>query len=172
MPILRQFCSIREIYVTYGCLANPIYNHFFAMMTSNNDDNNEKRMAVVVTGDASLEQMSEQKKKKKNENIEVDLPISTVHQVIAPDPQKQWVKAWNDICQHNTTGKHYKPVEWQLKLITEDGFCDEMAYAAAGTHLESCNSCRGHDDNNVFMKNFFRCHPMHETIRNDHARRR
>ena len=43
-------------------------------------------MAAVVSGDASLEQMSECKKKKKNENIEVDLPISTVHQVIAPDP--------------------------------------------------------------------------------------
>jgi len=124
------------------------------MMTSNNDNNNEKRMAVVVSGDASLEPMSECKKKK-NEKIEVDIPISTVHQIIAPDPHKQWAKAWNDIRQHNTTGKYYEPVERQLKLITEDGFGDEMAYTAAGTHLESCNSCRCHDDNNVFMKNCF-----------------
>jgi len=46
-------------------------------------------------------------------------------------------------------------VEWQLKLITEDGFCDEMAYTAAGTHLESCNSCCCDDDNDVVMKNCF-----------------
>jgi len=89
-------------------------------------------MAAVVSGDTSLEPMSECKKKK-NGNIEVDIPIPTVHQIIAPDSRKQWVKAWNDIHQHNTTGKYYEPVEWQLKLIMEDGFCDEIAYTAAGT---------------------------------------
>jgi len=112
-------------------------------------------MAVVVSGDATLEQMSESKKKKKKETIEVDLPIIVAPEVIAPDPRKQWVKAWNDLCQHNKTGKYYEPVERQLKLITEDGFSDEMAYTAAGTHLESCNSCRCHDDNDGFMKNCF-----------------
>ena len=112
-------------------------------------------MAVVISGDATLEQMSESKKKKKKETIEVDLPIIVAPEVIAPDPRKQWVKAWNDLRQHNKTGKYYEPVERQLKLITEDGFSDEMAYTAAGTHLESCNSCRCHDDNDGFMKNCF-----------------
>ena len=43
-------------------------------------------MAVVVSGDANMEQMSESKKKEKKETTEVDLPISTAHEVIAPDP--------------------------------------------------------------------------------------
>jgi len=129
-------------------------------------------MAIVASGDAGLETSTEHKKKK-IENKEVDLPITMVQQIETADPCKQWVKAWNDIRHHNTTGKYYEPVERQLKLIMEDGICDKMAYDTAGTHLNSCNSCCCQDDKNVFIKDcFFRYHPMHDTIRNNDARRR
>ena len=65
------------------------------------------------------------------------------------------MKAWNDLRQRNKTGNYYEPVERQLKLIMEDGFGDEMAYTAAGTHLESCNGCCCHDDKDVLMNNCF-----------------
>ncbi len=64
------------------------------------------------------------------------------------------MKAWNDLHLCNATGKYYKPVEQQVELIREGGFCDEMAYTAAGTHLESCKSCHCDDDKDIVMKNF------------------
>jgi len=120
-------------------------------MTSKNDnDNGKKRMAIVASAEDGLETLTEHKKKK-IENTEVELPTTMVAPKETVDPREKLVKAWNDIRCHNTTGKYYEPVQRQLDLVMEDGVHDKMAYNIAGTHVDSCNSCRFHDDKKVVM---------------------